>query len=66
MSLDIFDRFERLLGTGYLVPPRQSLWQESESFLVTQLVGRPTSLLPELRLCSLGDSKFYFGVDWNF
>jgi hypothetical protein len=49
MSLDIFDRFEPLLGTGYLVSPRQSLWQESESFLVNQLVGSPSFSFPKLR-----------------
>ena len=50
MSLDIFDRFEPLLGTGYLVSPRQSLWQESKSFLVNQLVGSSSFSFPKLRL----------------
>ena len=39
-GLDIFDWFERLLGTDRLVSPLQPLWQEPESFLVTHLLGK--------------------------
>jgi hypothetical protein len=66
MSLDIFDRFEPLLGTGYLVSPRQSLWQESESFLVNQLVGSPSFRSRNCVLGNLSDTKFNYDVDWNF
>ena len=66
MSLDIFDRFEPLLGTGYLVSPRQLLWQESESFLVNQLVGSPSFSFPKLRLWQPHRHEILLRVDWNF